>query len=83
MDECRFKAVFTVEGFDKDLIIKSFKTLEREMRFGRGFVSVDVVGDAVVITACARDITSLRSLINGITKSLYLIFKAAGLGEVD
>jgi len=53
------------------------------MRFSRGFVSVDVVGDAVVITACARDITSLRSLINGVTKSLYLIFKAAGLGEVD
>ncbi|WP_243675180.1 KEOPS complex subunit Pcc1 [Vulcanisaeta distributa] len=79
MSECEFKAVFTLEGVDKELLIKSFRTLEKEMRFGRGYVSVNVINDDVVIIACARDLTSLRSLVNGVMKSLYLIFRVEEL----
>ena len=83
MGECVFRAVFTVEDSDKDLIMKSFKTLEREMRFGRGFVNVSVINDSVVITVCAKDLASLRSLVGGVVKSLYLIFRAVEIGYVD
>lgn len=83
MGECAFRAVFTVEDSDKDLIMKSFKTLEREMRFGRGFVNVSVINDSVVITVCAKDLTSLRSLVSGVVKSLYLIFRAVEIGGAD
>ncbi|MGC8543718.1 MAG: KEOPS complex subunit Pcc1 [Vulcanisaeta sp.] len=76
MSECEFKATFLLEGVDKDLIIKSFKTLEKEMRFSRGFVTIEVTNDGVSIVACAKDITSLRSLVNGVVKSLYLILEA-------
>ncbi len=80
MGDCEFKAVFSLEGVDRELIVKSFKALEKEMRFGRGgFVSVDVSGNGVVITVCAKDLTSLRSLVSGVMKSLYLIFKVEEL----
>ncbi|ADN50341.1 CTAG/PCC1 family protein [Vulcanisaeta distributa] len=79
MGDCEFKAVFSLEGVDRELIVKSFKTLEKEMRFGRGFVSVDVSDNGVVITVCAKDLTSLRSLVSGVMKSLYLIFKVEEL----
>ncbi|GAB6947358.1 hypothetical protein JCM16161A_14880 [Vulcanisaeta sp. JCM 16161] len=80
MNECEFKAVFSLEHVDKELIVKSFKTLEKEMRFGRGFVSIDVRNGDVVITVCAKDLTSLRSLVSGVMKSLYLIFRVEELG---
>lgn len=80
LSNCQYKAIFIVRNFDKDLLIKSFKTLEKEMRFSRGFVTINASDDGVIITACARDVTSLRSLINGISKSLYLIFEVARLG---
>ncbi len=80
MGECVFRARFFLEGVDKELIIKSFKTLEREMRFGRGFVKVETDGDNVVITICAKDLTSLRSLVGGVMKSLYLILRVEELG---
>ena len=80
MSECGFKAVFYLKGVNRELIVNSFKTLEREMRFGRGFVSIDVVDGDVVIMVCAKDLTSLRSLVNGVIKSLYLIFKVEELG---
>ncbi len=75
-----FRAVFSLRDTDKDLIIKSFKTLEREMRFSRGFVSIGADDDGVTIVVCARDLSSLRSLVNGVMKSLYLIFEAVNLG---
>ena len=81
MSECGFRAVFNLVGVDRELIVKSFKTLEREMRFGRGFVRVDVDGDNVVITVCAKDLTSLRSLVGGVMKSLYLILKVEELDK--
>ncbi|WP_054842175.1 hypothetical protein [Vulcanisaeta distributa] len=81
MSECEFRAMFHLEGVDRELVIKSFRTLEKEMRFGRGgFVSVDVRNNDVVITVCAKDLTSLRSLVSGgVMKSLYLIFKVEEL----
>ncbi len=80
MGDCEFKAVFSLEGVDRELIVRSFKTLEKEMRFGRGgFVSVDVSVNGVMITVCAKDLTSLRSLVSGVMKSLYLIFKVEEL----
>ena len=70
-----------MKGVDRELIVNSFKTLEKEMRFGRGFVSVGVDDNGdVVITVCARDLTSLRSLVSGVLKSLYLILKVEELG---
>ena len=80
MSECEFKAVFSLRGVNRKLIVDSFKTLEKEMRFGRGFVSVGVDDGNVVITVCARDLTSLRSLVSGVLKSLYLILKVEELG---
>ena len=79
MIECVFRAVFSLEDVDKDLIVNSFKALEREMRFSRGFVSVDVNGNNVIILICAKDLSSLRSLVSGVIKSLYLILKAEKL----
>ncbi|ADY02000.1 MAG: CTAG/PCC1 family protein [Vulcanisaeta sp.] len=49
------------------------------MRFSRGFVSVDVNDNNVIIVICARDLSSLRSLVSGVMKSLYLILKAEEL----
>ncbi|WP_252900365.1 KEOPS complex subunit Pcc1 [Vulcanisaeta sp. JCM 14467] len=73
--------MFSLTGVNRELVANSFKTLEREMRFGRGFVSVDTNDNGdVVITVCAKDLTSLRSLVNGVLKSLYLIFKVEELG---
>nr|WP_258167456.1 KEOPS complex subunit Pcc1 [Vulcanisaeta moutnovskia] len=79
MNECTFKTVFSLENVDKELIVNSFKTLEKEMRFSRGFVSVDVNDNNVIIVICARDLSSLRSLVSGVMKSLYLILKAEEL----
>ncbi|WP_069806746.1 hypothetical protein [Vulcanisaeta thermophila] len=74
-----YTAEFTLEDVDVELIAKSFATLSREMRFSRGYVEVGIRGGAVVITARARDLTSLRSLVSGITKSLYLILTVDSL----
>jgi len=79
LNECTFKTVFSLENVDKELIVNSFKTLEKEMRFSRGFVSVDVNDNNVIIVICARDLSSLRSLVSGVMKSLYLILKAEEL----
>ncbi len=80
MGECPFRAVFSLRNIDVDLIIKSFKTLEKEMRFSRGFVGIGVDDGGVTIVVCARDLASLRSLVNGVVKSLYLIFEIINLG---
>jgi tRNA threonylcarbamoyladenosine modification (KEOPS) complex Pcc1 subunit len=79
LNECTFKTVFSLENVDKELIVNSFKTLEKEMKFSRGFVSVDVNDNNVIIVICARDLSSLRSLVSGVMKSLYLILKAEEL----
>lgn len=74
MVEYPFTAEFILENTDAELVMKSFATLTKEMRFNRGYVEVKMKDNVVIIRAYAKDLTSLRSLINGITKSLYLIF---------
>jgi len=67
------RAEILVRGVDTYLIIDSFKALVVEMRFHRGYVTVEEGSDYVMIKVVARDVTSLRSLVNGVLKSLYLI----------
>lgn len=74
MSEYPFTMELILEDKDTDLIVKSFATLIKEMRFHRGYVEVVTRDNMVIIRAHAKDVTSLRSLINGVMKSLYLIF---------
>lgn len=79
MSEYPFTAEFVLENVDIELIMKSFSTLTREMRFSRGYVEVEPFDGWVVIRAHAKDLTSLRSLVSGIIKSLYLIFTVSSM----
>ncbi|MGC8597545.1 MAG: KEOPS complex subunit Pcc1 [Thermocladium sp.] len=68
------KAVFRVCGSDVNLIAHVFVALEKELRFRRGSARVSgISGECLEITITANDLTSLRSLINGVAKSVYLI----------
>ena len=68
------KAIFKVCGGDVNLIARVFTALEKELKFRRGSARVSGVGDGCLeIIITANDLTSLRSLINGVAKSIYLI----------
>ncbi len=55
-------------------LYRSLKPLEKELKFHRGRCSIELSGSRLVITGYGRDITSLRSVINGLLKCLYLTY---------
>lgn len=68
------KAEFKVCGDDVHLMASVFKALEKEFRFGKGSVEARLMPDGCLeVIAVASDLTGLRSLVNGVAKSIYLI----------
>ncbi len=57
-----------------NMLGRALKPLEKELRFHRGSASIYVDGCRLVINGYARDITSLRSVLNGLLKCLYLSY---------
>jgi tRNA threonylcarbamoyladenosine modification (KEOPS) complex Pcc1 subunit len=69
-----------IRGADRDLMINSFRALVKEMRFHRGYVEVEDSGDGVIVRIIAKDPTSMRSLMNSVIKSIYLILTVSRIG---
>ncbi len=59
-----------------ELLEKSFRPLEAETRFSRGFIDARREEGGFVVFIYAKDVTSLRSLISNVIKSIYLILSA-------
>ena len=57
---------------DIEKIVRVLKPLEEEMEFNRGKVIIELRDDALNMVGLAKDLTSLRSLCNGLLKCLYL-----------
>ena len=55
-----------------DALYRAFKPLEREMEFRRGRVKASVSDGRFIVDVECSDATSLRSLVNGVLKSIYL-----------
>lgn len=58
---------------DLVVIYRVFKAMEPEFKFRRGSVLVNMGNDTIVVTINADDVSSARSLINGVLKHLYLV----------
>ena len=58
---------------DKDSVYLVLKSMEPEFRFRRGNVLVSLHGDEISVDINAGDLTSLRSLLNGVLKHIYLL----------
>jgi len=65
--------VVEIEHSDPHYVYTSLKPLEREMCFSRGRISISISNSRVTVHGFAADLTSLRSLLNGILKSVYLL----------
>ncbi len=73
MMEFRYTSDLRVKVHDVNVVYKVFQVLKHEMRFSRGFIDVKMDGDELVVQVFAKDVTSLRSLVSGVLKSLYLV----------
>ncbi len=84
-DQTPSRIEIIVESQDTELLVKlacALKPLEEEMKFHRGYVKIgNPSGNMLQIEGLARDITSLRSLCNGLLKCLYLCLKTFQLFE--
>ncbi|NPA24001.1 MAG: hypothetical protein GXO23_06890 [Crenarchaeota archaeon] len=72
-----FNTTMVLESPDSSLIVmlyRALKPLEKELRFHRGFSRVRAEDGRLVLEGYARDVTSLRSVINGLLKCLYLSY---------
>lgn len=58
---------------DPNVVYRLFKAMEPEFKFRRGGVSTSFMGNDVAIVIDAADLSSVRSLVNGVLKQLYLI----------
>ncbi|GEM_PF-3125966 len=76
-----------IESEDTELLAKIkrvLKPLEEEMRFHRGYVKIGEPSNNVLqVTGYASDITSLRSVCNGLLKCMYLCVKTFQLFETS
>jgi len=67
-EEFNYVAEFKLDVSDSWLW-GTLRTLEKEVRFPRGYLMV--VNKGVVL--CAKDLTSLRSLVNTLLRVLYVL----------
>jgi len=56
------------------MLYRALKPLEKELKFHRGRSSVTIENRSLILRGDARDLTSLRSVINGLMKCLYLSY---------
>ncbi len=62
---------------DEDIVKmlhRALKPLERELRFHRGRSKITIEENSLILEGYAKDLTSLRSVINGLLKCLYLSY---------
>lgn len=69
----------SVEINKNDIVLRVFKSLEKEVVFRRGRIKVFEEGDKLKIVGYATDIASARSLANTIFRALYVINGVAEL----
>ena len=50
-----------------------FKSLEREVVFPRGRIRVNLVNECIEVMCDASDYASLRSLVNTVLRSAYIV----------
>ncbi len=61
-------------GDNADLMASVFRALEKEFKSGKGLVEARLMPNGCLeVIATAKDLTGLRSLVNGVAKSIYLI----------
>ncbi len=65
-----------------DVLYRSLSPLSQELRFHRGRCRIEIQSKDLLINGYAKDITSLRSVINGLLKCLYLAYVVAS-GELE
>ncbi len=79
------KAQIELKLQDKNLLEilrKVFEVTKLEMKFHKGYADSEVVNNhEFIITIYARDLSSLRSLVNGVLKTIYLILKIASIED--
>ncbi|NPA70283.1 MAG: hypothetical protein GXO26_05680 [Crenarchaeota archaeon] len=57
-----------------DMLYRSLKPLEKELRFHRGRSKIIIEDSSLILEGDAKDLTSLRSVLNGLLKCLYLSY---------
>lgn len=68
------RATFIVCSDNARLMASVFQALEKEFRSRKGSVEARLMPDGCLeVVAVASDLTGLRSLVNGVAKSIYLI----------
>jgi len=76
----KVKIALTSKSETVHYMYKVLKPLEREMTFARARVTIEIANSGeLLITGLARDLTSLRSILNGLLKSMYLALKVTEL----
>ena len=58
-----------------------FRSLEREVAFPRGRIRVNLLGDSVEVVCEASDYSSLRSLVNTVLRSAYIVAEVESMHE--
>ncbi len=80
-DKYNFKVVVRLTGTKTDYVFKVLKPLEKEMFFSRARVEIKLTNNDLILEGLTRDITSLRSIVNGLLKSIYLALKIEDLSS--
>lgn len=65
-----------------EILRKVFEVTKFEMKFHKGYVDSEVVNNCkFIITIYAKDLSSLRSLVNGVLKTVYLILRITSIED--